>query len=134
MKLLLENWRGYLNEARSPCSIYRSGMCDAYAIAQHELTGDPIFLVQGKWWDDEWEEWATEPCHLVTMADGAYFDVDGKKTEEDLKQSCLFSGPVQEVEIIAISASEAREIFTVEGVHDEDVERAKEYIQNETPI
>jgi len=131
MKLLLENWRKYIIK-ESSCGMYRTGMCDAFALAKHELTGLPIYLVQGKWREDD-DYWATEPCHMVVSDGDSFIDVGGRKTEEDLKQNCYFSGPVEEVEIIEITPEEAREIFTVEGVHDEDIERAKEYIQNETP-
>lgn len=130
MKKLMENWRRFsLNENRA--SLYRGGMCDAYALAKHEMTGLPIYLVQGKWIDEEWEEEATEPCHMLVGDGKTFYDVDGARTEQDLKQNCYFSGPVTEVEIIQISPREAREIFTVEGVHDEDIEQAKQFIQQQ---
>ena len=133
MKLLLENWRKFLTE--SNCSLYRTGMCDAYAIAQHQMTGLPIFLIQGKWWDDEYEEWATEPCHLVVKDEesGKYIDVGGEKTEEELKQDCHFmnADKIEEIEFVKVSPEEAREIFTTEGVSDEEIEDAKNFIEKE---
>ena len=41
------------------------------------------------WWDEEFEEWATEPCHLrkivISRRENRYLDVDGEKDEEELK-------------------------------------------------
>ena len=131
MKHLLTEWRKFIVE-QDACSIYRGGMCDAYALAQNQLTDAPMFLVQGKWWDEEYEEWATEPCHLVVkVGENRYLDVDGEKDEEELKQNCFFSGPVEEVEIVPTTPEEAQEIFTTEGVSDEDVERAKDFIRQQ---
>jgi len=131
MKLLLENWREYLKEGA--CNIYKTGMCDAYALAQNQLTGAPMFLVQGKWWDEDYEEWATEPCHVVVkVGENRYLDVDGEKDEEELKQACYFSGPVEEVEIVPTTPREALYLFTMEGGSDEDVERAKDFIKQQS--
>ena len=81
---------------------------------------------------EEQLEWATEPCHLVVkVGENRYLDVDGEKDEEELKQNCFFSGPVEEVEIVPTTPREAQGIFTMEGVSDEDVERAKDFIRQQ---
>jgi hypothetical protein len=68
----------------------------------------------------------------VKVGENRYLDVDGEKDEEELKQACYFSGPVEEVEIVPTTPREALYLFTMEGGSDEDVERAKDFIKQQS--
>ena len=45
-----------LLEQKSDASLYRSGMCDAFAIALHDLTNYPLAAWGGTYYDDFDEE------------------------------------------------------------------------------
>ena len=134
MKLLMEQWRKYLEESSSACSIYKRGLCDAYALALHKVFGYGMAVVRGWYPDDlgDEDEEAYEDCHLVGVKDDCTFvDVDGDKSEEDLKKDCFFHNPVTRITIEPVSEEEARHLFTIEGVTDEQIQDAIKFIKKQ---
>ena len=134
MKLLMEQWRKYLEESSSVCSIYKRGLCDAYALALHKMYGYGMAVVRGWFPDDlgDEDEEAYEDCHLVGVKDdGTFVDVDGDKSEEDLKKDCFFHNPVTRITIEPVSEEEAKHLFTVEGVTDEQIQDAIKFIKKQ---
>ena len=112
----------------SESSKYKTGLCDAYAIAMHRLFGYPIFAVRGYFKEDG--EWNTEDSHLVVKSGAKFIDVDGAKTKKELIDQCHFTVGlgISKVKIEEVSEEEAAYIFTTEGVSEEQISDAENYI------
>jgi hypothetical protein len=106
---------------------YTMGMCDAYAIALHQIYGYPLYVIYGVYKDEDDEE-NMEPCHIVAKKGNKYLDVRGERTKEELLKNCVFMNKVFKVKFIETSEEEARYIFTSEGVSSADIVKAKKEI------
>jgi hypothetical protein len=123
-----------LNESKDPRSIFRTGLCDAMAIALHEITKLPLGVWRGTYIDDYDEEEAYEDCHMcvvVSFPQHKYLDVDGIHTD---MPNCYFSNQITEVNLVPISRQEAIHTFTMEGVTVDDIEDAKSFIKNDPTL
>jgi len=106
-------------------------MCDAFALALYKKTKYPLYVVRGYYWDKWNNEEAYEDSHMVVKkGDNQYLDVDGEKNYDDLVENSLFANEITKVDIVPISYNEALYTFTSEGVSDEDIEEAEQYIQS----
>ena len=111
----------------SSCS-YKLGNCESFAIALSELTNNPLYVVRGYYYDDILDEESYEDCHIVVKSGSKYIDVDGFKSDKELKRNCAFMNEIQRIEIEEISKEEAQYIFSSEGVSEEDITKAKDLI------
>lgn len=120
-----------LLETRDSRSVYRTGMCDAMALALHEITKLPLGIWRGIYIDDFDEEEAYEDCHMcvvISFKTQKYLDVDGIHTGVP---NCYFSNNVTEVKLMPLTKEEAVETFTMCGVDSGDIEKAKDFIKND---
>ena len=111
-------------------AIYRGGMCDAMAIALHDLTKLPLGAWKGSYIDDDDEE-QYEFCHVcivLSFQNQEWVDVDGIHSE---RANCHFTFPVDKIELVPISRQDAAGLFTMEGVSTEDVQTAKAFIASD---
>lgn len=111
-------------------ALYRSGMCDAYAIALSRTLNKPIFVVRGLYWDDVLDDMSFEDAHLVVKVGNDKFkDVDGIKSSRELKQQSYFTNKIDKVVLKPISEEDAMYSFaSMEGVSEKDIEEARRYI------
>lgn len=124
-------WNKFLLKESNKCSYYKRGMCDAFALALHKKTKYPLYVVRGYYWDQWNDEEAYEDSHMIVKkGDNQYLDVDGEKNYDDLVENSLFANEITKVDIVPISYNEALYTFTSEGVSDEDIEEAEQYIQS----
>ena len=124
------NWKKFVLKESNKCSYYKRGMCDAYALALHRKTNYPLYVVRGYYWDDWSEEEAYEDAHMVVKKqDNVYLDVDGEKNYNELISNSMFTNKVEKVDIVPISYNEALYTFTMEGVSEEDIKEAEDYIE-----
>jgi hypothetical protein len=110
---------------------YRVGLCDAFAIALHQLTKLPLGAWVGEYYDDFTEETELEYAHLcvvVSFENKTWIDVDGLHNE--LPKNIHFDNQIESIKLIAVTENDAREIFTVEDL-DDDIETAKDFIRSD---
>lgn len=110
-------------------STYRTGMCDAYAMALHNITKLPLGAWTGFYYDDLEEEYVPETCHVCCVKSFdklEWVDVDG--THQGEPDNCHFVNNIEYMKLVPISVEEAQYIFTMEGVSEEDVKTAEEFI------
>ena len=110
-------------------SSYRTGMCDAFAIALHNLTKLPLGSWTGFYYDDLEEEYVPETCHVCCVKSFdklEWFDVDG--LHQGKPDNCYFVNEIEYIKLLPISVEEAHYIFSMEGVSEEQIKVAKEYI------
>ena len=123
-------WNKFFLKESNQCSYYKTGMCDAFALALHKKTKYPLYVVRGYYWDEWNGDEAYEDVHMVVKkGNDQYLDVDGQKSYKDLINNSLFMNKVTRFEIVPISKEEALYIFTSIGVSDEDIEEAEQYIE-----
>ena len=118
-------------DSRSP---YRVGLCDAFAIALHQLTKLPLGAWVGEYYDDFMEETELEYAHLcvvVSFENNTWIDVDG--LHSGLPKNIQFDNAVENVKLIPVTENDARELFTVEDL-DSDIETAKNFIRSDTVL
>lgn len=108
---------------------YRLGMCDAMALALHRHYGYPLAVWRGFFPDefgDEGDE-AYEDAHMcVVLPDRSWADVDGLHSAQP--ENLIFNQPVTRVEMVPVSEEDARQIFTTDGVTDEQIEEASSHM------
>lgn len=110
-------------------STYRTGMCDAFAIALHNITKLPLGAWTGFYYDDFEEEDVTETCHVCcvkSFENLEWVDVDG--THRGNPRNCHFNNPIDQVKLLPITVEEAHYVFTTEGVSEEDIKIAEQFI------
>jgi hypothetical protein len=119
-----------LLEQKSDASLYRSGMCDAFAIALHDLTNYPLAAWGGTYYDDFEEEDVIEYCHVVVTIPNSnkWIDVDG--IHDSPPDNCFFNNDVKKLQLYPISRDEATYIYSMEGVSENDIDRAIAYIKS----
>jgi hypothetical protein len=101
------------------------GGCDIFAIAAHRVLGYPIHAVRGYYIDKHDEEEYYEDCHLVVkVSDDLYFDIDGMKTGDEIKDNCYFEHQVTRVEFVKVSEEEAKYILGCEPPSEDDIDDA----------
>lgn len=72
---------------------FKQGYCVDFAkalIDTYKLKENQIHLVGRKYYDDLFEEEVLEACHMVIKHKGYYVDVEGKVTENRLKENASF--------------------------------------------
>lgn len=112
-------------------SIYRSGMCDAMAIAMHEITQLPLGGWQGTYTND-YDENETEFCHVcvvLSFKDKKWMDVDGIHT--GVPDNCYFNNTVETIDLVPLSTEDVKYLYTMVGVSETDVEQAKKFIDKD---
>ncbi|MFY8211833.1 MAG: hypothetical protein ACOVLB_04140 [Candidatus Nanopelagicus sp.] len=110
-------------------SQYRTGMCDAFAIALHNITQLPLGAWTGFYYDDFEEEDVPETCHVCCVKSFEtleWIDVDG--VHKGIPKNCHFSNPVESIKLLPITREEARYVFTMEGVTEEEIKTAERLI------
>ena len=118
----------HLKKNPSVSSKYKTGFCDAYAIAMHRIFGYKIFVVRGFY--KLYGEWEIEDSHMVVKDKNKFIDVDGAKSSKELIYQCMFTCKVEKVKLVEVSEEEAKFIFTCEGVSDEQISEAIDFIKN----
>jgi hypothetical protein len=120
--------------------LYRMSMCDAMALALHELTSLPLGLFRGYFPDpdgDEGEE-AYQDCHAVVILDSQiprWLDVDGIQSGIPVDRLSLDPlGDSVRWELVPATSEEVLEAFTVEGVAEHDIARAREFIAQDAVL
>lgn len=111
-------------EAADWKSSYRSGMCDAMALALHSITHLPLGIIYVVY-DDDGEEAMTPGHAVVTLPDGRYLDVDG--AHEDLPsadQMVIGIDDIIRVELLPADEEEVRYAFSMEGVSGHEIKVA----------
>jgi hypothetical protein len=106
---------------------YMMGMCDAMGIALHRLTGLPLVKViaRKRSVDPDFFEWDEEPVHIAVKQGSRLLDAAGWIGVRDAKATALSTlKPPFRVIVEPISEEEAAELFTVEGVTEEQIEEA----------
>lgn len=113
-----------------PSSIYRLGMCDALALAAHRLTQLPLALWSGTHFDDVEQEHWSEPVHAVVVdyEQQRWFDVDGWHEGLTPPDNLVFDGIVFGITLEPATPAEVMEVFTTEGVTEEQIEQAQAFI------
>lgn len=106
---------------------YRTGMCDAFALAVNRRTGWPLALWVGHYPDDDGEPGATwsQPAHAVVCEPGTdrWFDVDG--WHQGTPETLLFIEAPTAVELVRADVDEVAHAFAVmEGVSESMIEQA----------
>jgi hypothetical protein len=117
-----------VNESDSK-SIYRSGMCDAFAMALHELTKLPLGAWTGYYYDDFEEEDSTEISHICCVKSFdqiEWIDVDG--LHRGKPKNLYFNNKIESIKLVPISEEDARYVYTMEGVSEIDIKKAKQFI------
>lgn len=110
-------------------SKYRHGLCDAMAVALHEIYGYPLGLWRGYYLDpyaegEDGAEEAWEDAHAcVMLPDGSWADVDGIHTEQP---NLHFSSNVTRIELVPASMDEVCSAFTMGVIDPDDIDDAKE--------
>lgn len=110
---------------------YRVGLCDAFAIALHQLTKLSLGAWVGEYYDDFTEEDELEYAHLcvvVSFENQTWIDVDG--LHSGLPKNIHFDNQIENVKLIPVMENDAREIFTAEDLND-DIETAKDFIRSD---
>ena len=99
---------------------FTSGDCDIFAIAKHRVTGFPIYVIRGYYYDDVFEEEVYEDCHIVLkLPNGNYLDYNGESTEEELKSDAVFNNEIKYIKFVEISEEEASGIFSCQDQEEE---------------
>jgi hypothetical protein len=117
-----------VNESDSK-SIYRSGMCDAFAMALHQLTKLPLGAWTGYYYDDFEEDYATEISHICCVKSfdqTEWIDVDG--LHRGRPKNLYFNNKIESIKLVPISEEDARYVYTMEGVGEMDIKQAKQFI------
>jgi hypothetical protein len=119
---------------------FNCGDCDVYAIALHRVYGYPLYIVNGYFKEEDWDEeegytgYDSEPAHIVVkLPNGNYMDSDGEVTEEQLKAECAFGNKIEYIKIEPITEQEAMHVYSGED-QEEDIERIVKYIKNKENI
>ena len=119
---------------------FNCGDCDVYAIALHRVYGYPLYVVNGYYKEDDWDEdtgytgYYNEPAHIVVkLPNGNYMDSDGEVTEEQLKADCAFGNKIEYIKIEAITEQEAMYVYSGED-QEEDIERIVKHIRNKESL
>lgn len=119
---------------------FNCGDCDVYAIALHKIYGYPLYVVNGYFKEDDWNEeegytgYWNEPAHIVVkLPNGNYMDSDGEITEQQLKADCAFSNKVEYIKIEEITEEEAMHVYSGED-QEEDIERVVKFIKSKSNI
>ena len=110
-------------------SIYRAGMCDAFAMALHQLTKLPLGAWTGYYYDDIEEEYSTEISHICCVKSFdqiEWIDVDG--LHRGKPQNLYFNNKIESIKLVPISEEDARYVYTMEGVSEMDIKKAKQFI------
>lgn len=119
----------WVQAAETSTYSYGHGMCDAYAIALHRKFGYPIAIIQGVR-TDKWGEKDYEPVHAIVLKDpNTGIDIVGERPLKEIIERAGFSHPPEEIQVVRISESEAKETFTMEGVTEEQIAEAARYIE-----
>ena len=119
---------------------FNCGDCDIYAIALHRVYGYPLYVVNGYYKEDDWDEEAgyteywNEPAHIVVkLPNGNYMDSDGEVTEEQLKEDCAFGNKIEYIKIEPITEKDAMHVYSGED-QEEDIERVIKFIKSKSNI
>jgi len=110
-------------------SIYRAGMCDAFAMALHQLTKLPLGAWTGYYYDDFEEEDSTEISHICCVKSFdqiEWIDVDG--LHHGQPKNLYFNNKIESIKLVPISEEDARYVYTMEGVSEMDIKKAKQFI------
>jgi hypothetical protein len=110
-------------------SIYRAGMCDAFAMALHQLTKLPLGAWTGYYYDDFEEDYATEISHICCVKSFdqiEWIDVDG--LHRGKPKNLYFNNKIESIKLVPISEEDARYVYTMEGVSEMDIKKAKQFI------
>lgn len=122
-----------LLENQIRAEIFRTGLCDAMAVALHRKTKLPLGLWRGYYPDDDGEEGeeAYQDCHAVVVKSfnpPVWIDVDGEHNGEP---NCLFTVPVTRVELEPATEEEVLSAFCIDdSTHEESLKKAEEYLKN----
>lgn len=114
-----------------PRRVYRGGMCDAMALALHDLTRLPLGLWRG-FFPDEYgdeEDEGYEDCHAVVVISfdpPRWIDVDG--VHEGEPDNCHFAQPVTRLQLVPATKQDVRDAFTMEHFKPAIVRQAKQFI------
>ena len=117
-----------VNESDSK-SIYRAGMCDAFAMSLHQLTKLPLGAWTGYYYDDFEEDYATEISHICCVKSfdqTEWIDVDGLHRGQP--KNLYFNNKIESIKLVPISEEDARYVYTMEGVSEIDIKQAKQFI------
>lgn len=109
---------------------YRQGMGDALALAAHRLTGFPLALWSGTHFDDIEQEHWSQPAHAVVVDYDRqrWFDVDGWHEGLTPPDNLMFNEKVFGITLDRATPAEVMEVFTMEGVTEEQIEQAHAFI------
>lgn len=108
---------------------YRTGMCDAFAIALHHLTKLPLGAWTGFYYDENEQDYATETCHVCCVKSFEkleWIDVDG--LHRGTPENCYFANKITEIKLLPISAADAAYLYTTTGVSPEEIQQAQNFI------
>lgn len=108
---------------------YKTGLCDVFAIALHELTGLPLGGWAGIYYDDLFDEEAKEFCHacvVLSFENTEWLDVDGY--HKGAPDNCMFNNQVDRVELFPLNKTEVSELFTSCDLDSTQIQQAKQYI------
>jgi predicted RNA-binding Zn-ribbon protein involved in translation (DUF1610 family) len=109
--------------------IYGQGNCDVYAIALHRLFKYPLCVVRGFYKDDWDDEIAYEDSHMFVKIDkNNGMDIRGKRPISEIILDCAFVNKIEKIKTPIISEEEARNIFTMDGVTEEQINIATKEI------
>lgn len=109
---------------------WATGDCDVMAKAIHEKTEQPVFVVRGTYYDEEFDEMNYEDCHVVVMIGrNQYMDYEGNHTKDDVIERCVFMHDVIRIDLVPISVEELDTVFNMEGISEEGLKIAKEFLE-----
>jgi len=118
---------------------FNCGDCDIYAIALHRIYGYPLYVVNGYFKEDDWDEegfteYDREPAHIVVkLPNGNYMDSNGEVTEDELKEDCAFGNNIEYIKIEEITEQEAMHTYSGED-QEEDIQRVMKHITNKEKL
>jgi hypothetical protein len=110
-------------------NVYKSGMCDAFAVALHRKFNWPLAVIRGYYeWDDE--EYFEDAHAVAIPSRGQVADCVGIRPQSEAIDSCFFSNPITRKELVLVSEKEMMGLFTMEGVSEADIVQALKHIES----
>lgn len=118
-----------------PKRIYRLGMCDAMALALHQLTKLPLGVFRGYFADYDgtmlWDDY--HAAVVVDWKTPVWIDVAG--VHHGIMNLPDFGNRQDvEVKLDPVTAEEMHEIFTTEGVTQDQIDEAIAFIENDPTL
>lgn len=117
-------------------NLYRSGMCDALAIAISRRLGLPLGMIGGETNPGSEDGPKFQPCHAVAVLDWSmprWIDVDGLHTGFEGANVFLI-GRVDHVRIIEASEEDILRRFSVSGLTEDDIAAAEAFLDSDEKL